>query len=83
GASYVGPEFVSRYGRLGRSQGCPALDSRVSGRVIDQIKDGGALFAFYPDRNWLARSPYLRCDAASGTGSTKYAQSGTRRGAVR
>lgn len=73
GASYVAPEFVSRHGRLGRSLGCPALDYRVSGRVIDQIKGGGALFAFFPDHDWLDRSAFLRCDATAGKTGRKYA----------
>jgi hypothetical protein len=68
GASYVAPEFVSKYGRLGRSLGCPALDYRVSHRVIDQIKGGGALFSFYPDNTWLSRSAFLRCDATVDAG---------------
>lgn len=76
GADYVAPEFVARHGRLGRSYGCPALDRRVSRRVIDEIKDGGAVFAFYPDRNWLDRSSYLSCDAAGRPQPTRYAARG-------
>ena len=77
GANYVAPEFVARHGRLGRSWGCPALDPRVSRNVIDEIKDGGAVFAFYPDRNWLDRSSYLSCDAAGRPQPTRYARSTT------
>jgi hypothetical protein len=77
GADYVAPEFVARHGRLGRSLGCPALDRRVSRRVIDEIKDGGAVFAFYPDHNWLDRSSYLSCDAAGRPQPTRYARSTT------
>jgi len=74
GADYVAPEFVATHGRLGRSWGCPALDRRVSRRVIDEIKEGGAVFAFYPDRNWLDRSSYLSCDAAGRPRPTRYAR---------
>lgn len=74
GADYVAPEFVARHGRLGRSFGCPALDRRVSRRVIDEIKDGGAVFAFYPDSNWLDRSSYLSCDSAGRPQPTRYAR---------
>jgi hypothetical protein len=80
GANYVAPEFVSKHGRLGRSLGCPALDPRVSRRLIDEIKGGGALFAFYPDREWLAASSYLRCDAAGATRrDPRYAAASSRR----
>jgi len=75
GADYVGPEFLAEHGRLGRSWGCPALDRRVSHRVIDEIKDGGAVFAFYPDRKWLDRSSYLSCDAAGRSQPARYARS--------
>jgi hypothetical protein len=45
--------------RMGRSQGCPALDPDVSGEIIHTIKDGSLLFQYYPDPNWLQNSKYL------------------------
>ena len=60
GASYVSPEFAERHGRLGRSWGCPALRPAVARPIIDAIKDGGALFAYYPNRGPTKRSVYLR-----------------------
>jgi hypothetical protein len=29
--------------------------------VIDTLKGGALLFAYYPDRKWLNESPMLRC----------------------
>jgi len=46
GAWYVSPDQIRRYGRLGRSWGCPALPKAVAPRVIDTIKDGTFLFAW-------------------------------------
>ena len=66
GADYATAKFASLHGRLGRSWGCPALDPSVNREVIDVIRGGSALFAYYPDASWLASSPYLRCDAAAG-----------------
>jgi hypothetical protein len=63
GADYATATFASRHGRLGRSWGCPALDPAVHRNVIDAIRGGSALFAYYPDAHWLASSPYLRCEA--------------------
>lgn len=64
GASYVGPRFAARHGRLGRSWGCPALAPEVAQRVIDRIRGGTPVFAYYPDPDWLAESPYLHgCEA--------------------
>lgn len=62
GADYVDPDVANELGRLGRSWGCPALPRPVSRRVIERIKGGNALFAYYPDQRWLDRSSFLRCD---------------------
>jgi hypothetical protein len=56
GASYVDPLFASKQGRLGRSLGCPAVREAVARGVIDVLKDGQFVFAYYPDADWLGRS---------------------------
>lgn len=61
GAPYVDPAGASRQGRLGRSLGCPSLSPAVAREVIDTLKDGQLLFAYYPDRAWLESSRFLRC----------------------
>ncbi len=63
GAPYVEPLQAARQGRLGRSLGCPALRPAVAREVIDTIKQGQLLFAYYPDPAWLAGSRFLRCSA--------------------
>ncbi len=63
GADYVSRSFISQHGRLGRSWGCPAMRPEVSRQVIDLVKDGGAVFAYYPDQDWLNNSEYFRCGA--------------------
>lgn len=65
GADYATAAFATRHGRLGRSWGCPALDPSVHRAVIDTIRDGTALFAYHPDPDWLASSPFLRCDSSA------------------
>jgi hypothetical protein len=72
GAAYVNSRVVQSFGRLGRSWGCPALDRRVSASIINRIKGGSAVFAYYPDARWLARSRFLHCGqrVASGGVST-------------
>lgn len=59
GASYVSREFAARWKRLGRSWGCPALSEKAAPAVIDYLKDGGLVFAYYPDKSWLERSEHL------------------------
>jgi hypothetical protein len=59
GAPYVSDVFARTQGRLGRSWGCPALRDGIAREVIDTVKGGGLLFAYYPDPAWLAKSKYL------------------------
>ena len=61
GAPYVSEAIAERIGRIGRSWGCPAVRPEVARTVIDTLKGGALLFAYYPDRKWLAESPLLRC----------------------
>ena len=63
GAAYVSDAFVAERGRIGRSWGCPALPDAVHASVIDAIRDGSAVFAYYPDADWLQSSRFLHCDA--------------------
>jgi hypothetical protein len=58
-ADYVSEAWIQRYGRLGRSQGCPALPKEVSREIINTIKDKTAIFAYYPDEDYLQSSAYL------------------------
>jgi hypothetical protein len=58
-ADYVNPMAAKANGYLGRSLGCPAIRPQISRRLIDTIKQGGLLFAYYPDDRWLAGSKYL------------------------
>jgi hypothetical protein len=75
GAPYVSEAIAARLGRLGRSWGCPALRPEVARTVIDTLKGGALLFAYYPDRKWLDESPMLRC------GDSRAAQARPVRGA--
>lgn len=59
GARYVSTELAAVLGRLGRSWGCPAVRPSVANRLIDTIKDGSVVVAYYPDADWLARSAFL------------------------
>jgi hypothetical protein len=59
GAPYVSRAFIKTQGRLGRSWGCPALSDAIARRVIDTVKGGSLVFAYYPDQKWLASSKFL------------------------
>ncbi|MNO01544.1 hypothetical protein D3C81_2217060 [compost metagenome] len=57
----MSPLWSERQGRIGRSQGCPAVRPQVARQVIDKLKDGQFMFSWYPDQRWLKSSPYLNC----------------------
>jgi hypothetical protein len=59
GAPYVSESFVKANGRLGRSWGCPAVSDAVARELIDRVKGGSLVFAYYPDAGWLKGSKYL------------------------
>ncbi|GAB3282260.1 murein L,D-transpeptidase catalytic domain family protein [Larkinella harenae] len=59
GADYVCEDFIRRTGRLGRSQGCPAVDNAVSKDIIQAIKGGSCLFVYSPNNNYLTKSTFL------------------------
>lgn len=58
-AAYADPKVVPGLGRLGRSQGCPAVRPQVAKRLIDTLSQGSYVFAYYPQQNWLSNSQYL------------------------
>lgn len=62
GAKYVSESWIRSYGRLGRSQGCPALPTDICHEVIDAIKGGTAMFAYYPDDTYMKTSRYIQMD---------------------
>jgi len=63
GASYVSDATIQQLGRLGRSWGCPAVSKDIARRLIDDIKGGQYLFAYYPDPDWLKHSRLFSCPA--------------------
>lgn len=48
-AGYVNDAIVGQLGRLGRSQGCPALSEAAAPRIIDLIRGGTVVFSYFPD----------------------------------
>jgi len=61
GAPYVDPKLAQSQGRIGRSWGCPAVRPQIAHKVIDELKGGQFVFAYYPDQQWLSQSTVLNC----------------------
>lgn len=65
GAWYANPDMIPKQGRLGRSQGCPALREQVAKIVIDDLKQRQLVFSYADDAEWLRRSRSFACDGRS------------------
>jgi hypothetical protein len=65
GATYVSRGAINALGRLGRSWGCPAVRSEMARKIIDTVKGGSPIFAYYPDKNWLQQSAFFRRDGGT------------------
>jgi hypothetical protein len=55
GASYVSEGTINALGRLGRSQGCPAVAPEVADRVINTISDKTVLFINKSNDNYSSK----------------------------
>lgn len=53
GAPYVTPS------KAGRSEGCPAMEPARATRLLPKLAEGGMVFLFAPDEQWLSRDPWL------------------------
>jgi hypothetical protein len=73
GAPYVGRSFIKQYGKIGRTQGCPALPAGPHIQIIDAIMGGTCLFQFYNDKNYLEKSALLDVGQAVAQFQEEYA----------
>jgi hypothetical protein len=53
GAPYVTPKGA------GRSEGCPAMEQTRAQRLLPELANGGMVFLFAPDNQWLANDPWI------------------------
>ncbi len=75
GASYVSQGTINALGRLGRSQGCPAVAPELSNTVIDAIGGKTVLFIHKSDDNY--QSKYLNQDLAMQSAGIYHIQKNT------
>jgi hypothetical protein len=65
GSWYVNEKFIKKYGRPGRSWGCPAIPKEKTNGIINSIKDDALFIAYYPNDDWFIDSKYLNCEGYS------------------
>ncbi len=59
GGWYVEEAFIQKYGRAGRSWGCPAIPDQLTSAIINTIKDKSLFVIYYPSPKWLEKSRFL------------------------
>ncbi|HEX9984934.1 MAG TPA: murein L,D-transpeptidase catalytic domain family protein [Thermoanaerobaculia bacterium] len=59
GATYVSRAAISALGRLGRSWGCPAVRKEIAKKMIDTLRGGSPVFAYYPEQEYLKKSQFV------------------------
>lgn len=69
GAYYVSQEAIRALGRLGRSWGCPAVRAEIAEELIDTVRGGTAIFAYYPDKEWLSHSAFINSSTPQKSGN--------------
>lgn len=45
--------------RAGRSEGCPAIEPQRAATLLPKLANGGLVFLFAPDKNWMTRDPWI------------------------
>lgn len=68
-ADYVSEDFINIQGRIGRSEGCPAVPQEVHKAIIETIKEGSCLFVYSPNNKYLAKSKLLKPANSNGLAS--------------
>lgn len=56
GSNYVNPQYMSDFGTIGTSLGCPAMPTGVSSHIIRAVKNGSCLFIYHPTPKYLDES---------------------------
>ncbi|HYC53099.1 MAG TPA: murein L,D-transpeptidase catalytic domain family protein [Gemmatimonadaceae bacterium] len=49
--------------RAGRSEGCPAMEQERSRRLLPRLANGGMVFLFAPEREWMTDDPWVVASA--------------------
>lgn len=59
GATYVSSKHIKIHKRLGRSQGCPAIEQSIAAHLIPKLQNQSCLFIFAPQESYLSHSSFI------------------------
>lgn len=59
GSSYVSQKYMSNFGSIGTSLGCPAIPLPMSPRIIRAVKNGSCFFIYHPTQIYFEQSTVL------------------------
>jgi hypothetical protein len=48
--------------KAGRSEGCPAMELSRAKRLLPKLAEGGMVFLFAPDSDWMAGDPWVTAE---------------------
>ena len=72
GGWHMDEQFIKKYGRAGRSWGCPSVPLDQYKGIINTIKENALFIVYYPSDDWLARSRFLNCNKNFPTQKLKF-----------
>jgi len=58
GADYVSDSYIKKFGRLGRSYGCPAVPMDLHKKIIKLLAGRTCLFIYYPDPDYVSKTRF-------------------------
>lgn len=64
GTWYVSEDFIKKYGRAGRSWGCPTVSLDLVKPITEALKDNALVLVYYPEKKWINESKFLNCTSA-------------------
>ncbi|HZE83151.1 MAG TPA: murein L,D-transpeptidase catalytic domain family protein, partial [Puia sp.] len=59
GSTYVSQKYMSNFGSIGTSLGCPAIPLPMSPRIIRAVKNGSCFFIYHPTQTYFEQSTVL------------------------